>query len=229
MSRLIAVYGQRHEPDWLVEDLRANLAPWVDGFAVVDDRARPASDAWGHEGAFRWRQRQAAIDAGADWVLVVDPDERLEDRAGETIRAEIDRRGNDPVLLRLTLRELFTPTQYRVDGVWGRYRRTRLYPVRDDQAPSPKPIHAPPVPVTHGYAVVDLDVNLYHLKMVEPRNRYARAAAYNRAEMQAYRRVNTRWRRMYGVAGMRLEPIPVGREFTPGYTRPYLIDPPRTR
>ena len=173
--RLIAVYGRRHEPQWLIDDLITNLSPLVDGIVCVDDRARPASEAWGHEGQFRARQRDAAMAAGADWILVVDPDERLEDRAGQILRPLMD--GGD-ALYRLALRELFQPSAYRIDGKWGIVRRTRMYPARPGQEMSNKPIHAPPVPIHTGLPKIDVDVNLYHLKMIERPNRVHRARAY---------------------------------------------------
>lgn len=218
--RLIAVYGRRHEPDWLVEGLIANVSPWVDGIAVVDDRGRDPAEPWGHEGRFRARQRQAAVDAGADWVLVLDPDERLEDRAGEVIRPLVEQ--NRDELYRLRLCELFTPTAYRVDGRWNVLRRARLYPIRPGQQMSDKPIHAPPIPVRTGYPVVDLDVNLYHLKMIEPANRAARARAYSRAEAQHGVRLR-QWGALRTTGGMRLRSIAAGRGFSPGYSRPYRV------
>ena len=221
MSRLVAVYARRHEPQWLVDELRANLSPWVDGFAEVDDRARSATESWGHEGALRARQWEAAREAGADWVLMVDPDERLEDRAGEAIRPLMN--GRD-ALYRLTLREMFQPTAYRVDGKWGLLRRTRLFPLREGQQMSAKAIHAPAVPVLTNLLRLDLDVNLYHLKMIEPANRQRRAVAYGRAEAQHGVR-RRQWGALSQTHGMRLEQIPEGRQFTPGYSRPYVIPP----
>ena len=219
MPRLIAVYGRRHEPQWLIDDLITNLSPLVDGIACVDDRQRAASEAWGHEGRFRAAQREAAMAEGADWILVVDPDERLEDRAGDAIRPLMD--GPDAIY-RFALRELFRPNAYRIDGKWGLVRRARLYPARPGQEMSTKPIHAPPVPVHSGLPKIELDVNLYHLKMIEPPNRVHRARAYALAETQ--HRVRRRaWGALSLTAGMRLQPIPEGRGFTPGYTRPYLI------
>lgn len=219
MPRLVAVYARRHEPQWLVDELHANLSPWVDALVEVDDRQRSATESWGHEGALRARQWVAAADAGADWVLMVDPDERLEDRAGETIRPLMD--GPD-ALYRLTLRELFKPDAYRVDGKWGLLRRTRLFPLREGQQMSAKAIHAPAVPVLTNLPRLDVDVNLYHLKMVEPANRQRRAAAYGRAEAQHGVR-RRQWGALVQTHGMRLESLPGGREFTPGYSRPYLI------
>jgi hypothetical protein len=218
--RLVAVYGRRHEPQWLIDDLVKNLAQFADDVVCVDDRGRSRAEAWGHEGQFRARQRDAAMAAGADWILVVDADERLEDRAGEVLRPLMD--GPD-VIGRLALREMFAPHAYRIDGKWGLLRRSRLYPARPGQVMSEKPIHAPPVPIHTGLPKVDLDLNFYHLKMIEPANRRHRARAYALAEHQHGVR-RRQWGALSLTAGMRLQAIPPGREFTPGYTRPYLVE-----
>jgi hypothetical protein len=217
--KLVAVYGRRHEPQWLIDDMLANLAPIVDDVVCVDDRQRAATEAWGHEGRFRARQREAAMAAGADWVLVVDPDERLEARAATVLRPLLD--GPD-ALFRFNLRELFTPTSYRIDGKWGLVRRTRMYRARPGQAMSAKPIHAPPVPILSGMPKVDVDVNIYHLKMIEPANRRARARAYALAEVQHGVR-RRQWAALSSTAGMRLQPIPEGRGYTPAHTGTYLV------
>jgi hypothetical protein len=221
VSRLVLVTSRRHEPDWLVDQLLANVEPWIDDAVVVDDRDRDPAETWGHEGQMRARQRQAGIDAGADWVLQLDPDERLEDRAGQVLRPLVDH-GRQDVVYRMRLREMFTPTCYRVDGKWGLYRRTRLYPIHPGQQMSTRPIHTPAIPVVPTYRKVDLDLNLYHLKMIEPANRVARTAAYSGAEAQHGVRARS-WAGMRSTAGMRLQAVPQGRRFTPGYTRPYVI------
>ena len=217
--RLVAVYGRRHEPQWLIDELIVNLSPLVDDIVCVDDRQRAATEAWGHEGRFRAQQREAAMAAGADWILVMDPDERLEDRAGQTLRHLAD--GPDAIY-RLALRELFAPAAYRIDGHWGIVRRARLYRALPGQEMSAKPIHAPPVPIHTGLPKIDVDLNLYHLKMIEPANRRHRARAYALAEHQHGVR-RRQWAALSLTAGMRLQPIPPGRGFTPGYTRPYLV------
>lgn len=221
--KLAAVYARRHEPQWLIDDMRRNLG-WVDELIELDDRDRPADQTWGHEGTMRARQRQMAVDAGADWVLVVDPDERLEDRAARVVRALMQQYRGRPVVLRLRLRELFAPDAYRVDGRWDRYWRGRLYPVRDDSVMSGKAIHCPPCPINHPR--VPVDVNLYHLKMVEPANRAARALAYAGAEAQ-HGHPGRDWSRLTAGRGMVLRKIPPGRQFSPGYSRPYVIGDPQ--
>jgi len=222
--RLVAVYARRHEPQWLVDDLRRNIG-WADRIVEVDDRDRPADQAWGHEGTMRALQRQRAIEAGADWVLVMDPDERLEDRARTAIPELVRRLQRGPYVVQLRLRELFEPTRYRVDGRWGNLWRGRLYPVRPDSVMSDKPIHTPPCPVNPDYRRVRADINLYHLKMIEPANRPARAAAYASAEAQ-HGHPGRAWGGLTRTRGMVLQQVPQARRFSPPHTRPYLIGGP---
>lgn len=222
--RLVAVYARRHEPQWLIDDMRANLR-WVDQIVEVDDRDRDPGEAWGHEGTMRALQRQRAIEAGADWVLVIDPDERLEDRAPQVIRPLMARLRGDKVVLRLRLRELYAPDRYRADGQWGRLLRGRLYPVRDDSVMSTKSIHCPPCPINRDYRRATVDLNLYHLKMVEPANRVARVQAYAGAEAQ-HGHAGRDWSRWGAERGMVLQTVPAGRRFSPPYRRPYVIGAP---
>lgn len=224
MLKLVAVYARRHEPQWLINDLRRNIA-WVDQIVEVDDRDRPPGEAWGHEGTMRALQRQRAIEAGADWILVMDPDERLEDRARLAIPPLIARLQSSKVVVQLRLRELFTADKYRVDGRWRDVWRGRLYPAREDSVMSNKPIHTPPCPVNPDYRRVRVDINLYHLKMVEPANRAARAAAYHGAEAQ-HGHPGRRWSGLVSTAGMLLQTVPQARRFTPPYARPYVIGAP---
>jgi hypothetical protein len=222
--KVAAVYARRHEPQWLIDDLRTNLAPFAGTILELDDRGRPADQAWAHEGQLRARQRQMALESGADWVLIIDPDERIEDRAAAALHPQMRKLRGQRVILLLRLRELFAPDRYRVDGKWGMYRRGRLYPLHEGQIMSTKPIHAPPCPVKD-HRRVPVDVNLYHLKMIEPQNRPARAAAYSGAEQQAGVAAR-RWGQMTRSRGMVLQGIPAGRRFSPPYTRPYVIGAP---
>lgn len=211
--RIVATYGVWREPQWLVDEMRANLA-WVDGFAEVDDRDRTGG--WGNEGEYRRRQRAACIEAGADWVLVTSPDERWELGAGDKIRG-LAEAGRD-VFYRFKLCEMWTPKQYRVDGRWGRLRRTRLYRLRDGQTMSTKRIHAPPIPVSPKLPTLDVDIRVYHLKMINPQNRPARRAAYLAAEGTPRRQ---RWGHLTDEAGIHLATPEPGRGFAPRYTRDY--------
>lgn len=157
--KVFAGYAHRYEPGWLIDQLHENLS-WVDGFAVYDDSG--SSYAWTPADIRNRIVQQKAADAGADWLLFTAPDERwapdTEPALKEAIGKWPDRRMAFP------LRELWTPTQYRVDGIWGRKYRVRAY--RLDMLNRRTPVqHLKPA--------------VYHLKMVEPENRVRRVEVFN--------------------------------------------------
>lgn len=168
--RLIAVYSFRHDAD-LVPDLLANL-DFVDDAIGHDDRARVGG--WYHEGQTRRALIERAKDAGADWILGIDPDERFERGAGSAIRRLIQT--NDKVSFSFSIREMWTPTSYRSDGIWGVKARPSLFPVKPEQAFHDLRVHSPWTP--KGYLVRRTGINLYHLKMINPANRVARRDLY---------------------------------------------------
>lgn len=243
----MAVFGWKFEPEWLIRDMKRNLAPWVDSFAVVDCRWR-RSELWINEGHYRQLQRKAARWKRADWVLVTSPDERWEDGAGEIIRPLIDGK-KDKVVYKFHLREMWTPTAYRVDKLWGRKLRGRLYPFLPEQRMSTRRIQSGPTPIIDGsYQVRLLDLNIYHLKMIEPENRVLRAEVFEALDPdykhQTRDPAKLSWRRrqldpegvllregyhyLYNEEGIELEEIPEGHGYSPPYTRPYRFEvPPR--
>ncbi|MFP3914941.1 MAG: hypothetical protein ACLFWM_08695 [Actinomycetota bacterium] len=192
--RIVAAFAYRYEPDWLVDQLRENLS-WVDGFAELDTRGR--DDVWMPR-VERVRAVQAiARDQGADWVLALDPDERLEDGAETALRALAEMEHGR---YSLRMRELWTPSEYRVDGVWGQKWRKRFYRLGNRDEPR------------------RVDLNIYHLKMIEPANRRERVRIHS-----AHNHWDNRGRGfdyMLDEEGIVTETIPEGRGFTPPY-RPY--------
>jgi len=245
LTRLVVVFGIKYEPGWLVRDMKRNLAPWVDDFAVVDCRSRK-SELWIHEGEYRRLQREAAKRARADWVLVTSPDERWEDGAGEIIRPLIEGHKNKTIF-NFLLREMWTPTSYRVDKLWGRKRRARLFPLLPGQKSSRSRIQAGPAPVgVGGYERRTLDLNIYHLKMIEPANRVLRAEVFEALDPDYHyqsrdpKRLTARrkeldpegvllkygYHYLYNEDGIELEEIPDGRGYSPPYIRPYVFEVP---
>lgn len=231
MTKIVATYAVRSEPQWLVDDLRANLH-WVDGFAEIDNRSQVGG--WAHEGELRARQRQACRDMGADWALFVDPDERLEDSAVGLVPAAVERfqQVAPNTIISFPLREMWTPTQMRIDGVWARkLPRKRLFRLgaEGERQFHHKPIHcgAHPRGAVRERVVLD-DVRMYHLKNIEPQNRAARANAYVAADRasQLPERADTDWSWLHDETGLELAEIEPGRGFSPAYTRPYHFTPP---
>jgi hypothetical protein len=174
--KLVAMFGIKYEPQWMVDGLIENLKGWVDDFAIFDCRGR--DKLWIHEGYYRSVLREKAYQMGADWVLTTSPDERWEKNAGKVIRPLIND-NKDKVIYENLLRELYDTKHYRIDGIWGRKYRRRLYPLYyREQSFANKPIQCPSPPQDDGYEVKRIDVNIYHLKMIEPENRKLRAKVF---------------------------------------------------
>lgn len=196
--KIVAAFAYRYEPEWLVDQLRENLS-WVDGFAELDTRGR--SDVWMPRGERVAELQRIAKGMGADWILHLDPDERLEDGAEAKLR-EVAESG--PGRCSLRMRELWTPDAWRSDGVWGDRWRRRFYHVGHEAA-----------------EIQQIDVTIYHLKMIEPANRAERARVHtahntwdNRSRGFGY---------MTDESQLTLEPVPAGRGYSPPY-KPYAFE-----
>ena len=197
MARIVAAFAYRYEPDWLVDQLRENLS-WVDAFAELDDRER--TGLWGQRKPRSQELMRIALELEPDWIYWTAPDERLEDRGARLLRRLSDGPRSRYVF---HLREMWTPEEYRVDGVWGRKVRGRFFR-----------------PNGRGKARL-VDLNIYHLKMIEPANRQERARVHSIANHWDNRRRGFDY--MTDERGLRLERIPDGRGFSPPY-RPYVFD-----
>lgn len=200
---VVCAYARKYEPQFMVDDLRENCA-WVDGFVELDQRDR-TDELWSRRDERVARLRELAEGAGADWCLIMDPDERLERSAESEVRRAV---GGDPATrYSFPLLELWTPETHRVDGPWGRKTRRRLFHLR--------------TPMRR--RVLLESVLMFHLKMVEPENRPLRA--------EVHRRANTWDNKTLGFdyleeeTGLVTEPLPAGRGFDPPY-RPYRFEVP---
>lgn len=214
--RCVAVFSFRYDVQ-LVPDLIENLRPIVDGWISWDDRQ--AATMYTGDRDRRKLLIQAAYDAGAEWVLAMDPDERLERAAAQQL----------PWMIRMpfatswsfALRELYAPDAYRVDGIWGQKRQARLFRLFDRQFPIAETgafdtaeLHEPWVHYPRGRRRSDL--NLYHLKMITPERRKARSALYNALDPERrYQKVGYDY--LADDSGAVLEKIPAGREYLPAH------------
>ena len=110
-------------------------------------------------------------------LLAIDPDERYEAR----LAAKIDRlvRADGRVACTFRLREMYEPDVYRVDGLWGRKRQARLLHIADGFDRPKDGLHQPWAAFLPDARLRHTAINLYHLKMIDPRRRRARAALYN--------------------------------------------------
>ena len=234
--RLLAVLAARDEmrflPGWF-----ANVAPHVDGVVALDDgstdgttellqsrpevveliRRAPGRAAWDEVGDYK-ALIAAAVQAQADWIVSLDADHRVEhefrDRAERVIR-----RGGRLGLsgYAVHLRELWGGHDtYRADGIWGEKVRGRLFRARPDHEFDERALHAHKAPrqaqVLGRYPVADLEV--YHLRMLEPADREARRRRYETLDPDAAFQPGLGYAYLTDEAGLRLRQVRPGRAWT---------------
>ncbi|MDX8477578.1 hypothetical protein RFN28_03680 [Mesorhizobium sp. VK24D] len=208
-QRIVAVFSYRYDAH-LVPDLLANLDAIVDGWIAYDDRA--ANEIFSNEPQRRRALVAAAYEAGADWILAMDPDERLEiavaDRIGQLTR------GSRRIAWGFRCREMYTPASYRVDGTWGQKMQHRLFGAYHPDRYRSKDLHGIWFPEDLGLKLRDSGLNLYHLKMIEPKRRVARRDLYNHLDPDR-RHQDIGYDYLADEAGTVLETIPTGRDYFP--------------
>jgi len=238
MTRLVALLQARNEqrflPGWL-----ENVAPAIDGIIALDDGSEdgtaellsahpktlelirnPAGQAW-NERANQMALIKAGRRHGADWLLCIDADERLEQRFAADVPNlldEAERKGIEAYALRY--RELWNDRHhYRQDGIWGRKIRHHLF--RNDVRHTkfdPRPLHRHWMPldiVTRLPTVgANLPHNLYHLRMIRPEDRQARYERYISLDPES-RYQPEGYDYLIDEGGMELAAVPAERDFLP--------------
>ena len=233
--RLLALLPIRNHAHYL-PGFFASVVPEVDGIIALDDGSTdetaellatrsevlevlhnpPDRPAWDEMGNHR-RLLEAALRHGAEWVLSIDADERLE--RGFRRRCErVIRRGRwlGYTAYGLRLREIWdSPDRYRADGIWGDKTVPRLYRLRVDHELDKRELHGSKAPrqarVLGRYPIADL--NVYHLGMLTPELREARRRRYELLDPTA------RWQPKIGYAyltdttGLRLRRVPDARGY----------------
>ena len=238
LTRLICVTPFRNERRYL-PDFLANVAPQVDGIIALDDGSVDGSGAivGAHPSVLeviriaprqphRWhelRNRRLLVDAagrhGAEWVIALDADERLERGFRERMEQIIAAAGpGGPQAYAITFREMWdAPDQYRMDGVWGRKRSARLFRLRPDHDFGSRALHghwAPENSRGPDGAFVLADLLVYHLRMIAAADRERRMRRYlaldpdRRWQAQGYEY-------LVDTTGLVVEPLPPGREYEP--------------
>lgn len=212
--KVMAVFSYRYDAH-LVPALIENLTPFVDGWVSLDDRANP--NPMSDDPTRQARLLETAHAAGADWVLAVDPDERYEARLEQVM--PVLTAVKLPIAWSFRLREMYTPDSYRTDGVWGQKRQTRLFPLFDDLFPvaqsgrfGRKDFHGPWYP--SGYLKRRTDIDLYHLKMIDPARRAHRRDVYKALD-PTNRLQSIGYDYLADESGCVLTPIPRGRSYHP--------------
>lgn len=204
--RVLALLAVRDDlpylPGWF-----ENVGPQVDGVVALDDgstdgsaeylagrpevleliRVPPDRAEWDEAGNYR-RLVSAGDRHGADWLVSIDADERVERGFRERLEWTIARgRLVGIVALHVRLRELWgSPDHYRTDGIWGRKTRSRIFRARGGGELDSRPLHGTKVPLAYlrwpRAALADLE--FYHLRMLHPEDREARRRRYELADPQ---------------------------------------------
>ncbi|WP_164681949.1 glycosyltransferase [Fuscovulum blasticum] len=213
-ARRIAVFSYRYDAH-LVPGLIKNIRPAVHGYVAWDDRGSAA--ALSDEPMRRNRLILEAQKLGAAWLLACDPDERFEDRLARRL-PEMAAEG-EGTLWTVAMREMFDATHYRTDGIWGAKAVMRFFSVSAVGEDLTVPLHAAWVTDAERFRTAASGLNVYHMRMASPVRRRLRRALYAAADPdRQYQRPGYDY--LDDERGMRLEPIPEGR----GYSPPFVED-----
>jgi hypothetical protein len=216
-QKLIVVFSFRYD-EQLVPDLLKNIEPFADDYIAWDDRKNDLI--WRHDGEANNRLTEEARAKKADWVLHIDADERFEKNAGRVIREIIKSRKK--VVYGFPFRELWTPHSYRVDGVWGKKAKYVLFPLLTGQKFMNTRVHSQVSPQNDDYERVLTNVNLYHFKMIDPKNRLDRMRLYKQLDpVNQFQSIGYDY--LNDESGLVLEEIAKGREYFPSYRAEYQI------
>ncbi len=235
--RILALIHFRDEAGNL-PGLFANLEGQVDGVIALDDQSsdesrtivesqplllelltvEPGAQDDNEDGKNRPPLIRAAWDQGADWLLGIDADERLEYDFRRRAEREISRtEAEGQTALWVPFLELWgAPDQVRVDGIWAQKRKACLFKARRDHLFDERRMHtnwASWPPPNGEYPLADL--RLYHLRMIHAADRRARADRYRRLDP------DSQWQEigydyLVDEDGLELAPIEPGR----GYVDP---------
>ncbi len=208
---VLAVFSYRYDAH-LVPDLIENIRPSVHGFVAWDDRG--AAAALSDEPTRRARLVDSARALGASWLLTVDPDERLERACADhlpQLLAEGDR-----TLWLFTIRDMFGPSHYRVDGFWGGKSAVRLFPIAAAGNYQDMALHGRWIRAGTDHSRRHSGINLYHLRMASPARRRLRRDLYAAADPDR-RFQSIGYDYLVDERGMVLEPIPERRGFYPPF------------
>lgn len=235
--RLLALLACRNEMRYLPEYF-ANVSAQVDGVIALDDGSTDGSADFiaaqastlelirlPSQEPHHWdepRNRRLLIEAagrhGADWVLALDADERIE--RGFRPRAEVviaEGEASGTMAYAIRFRELWdAPDQYRADGMWDRKVQARLFQIRPDAVLDERGLHGHWAPLNSKTATgfPQVDLWLYHLRMIDAADRRARQARYQQLDPER------RWQAigyeyLTDENNLQLARIPEGREYEP--------------
>jgi len=231
--RLLAILAVRDGaavlPGWF-----GNVGPHVDGVVALDDgstdgtcellerqpevvellRVPADRPAWDEVGNYK-RLVHAAIRHGADWIVTLDADHRIEREFRSRVERAIRRgRALGYSVLAFRMRELWdAPDRYRADGIWGQKRRPWIFRARADHVFDEQPLHGSKAPqqgrIRGHFPLADIEV--YHLKMIRPADRVARRVRYETMDPEARYQRDVGYAYLTDENGLRLKSVPPAR------------------
>lgn len=148
----------------------------------ADVRRLPRPTFWRHEG----RARQATLEFAAGhcrdgwWMLALDCDEQIDDPAGLAKLVGVAAASGVEVV-RLRLYEMWSATEYRVDGQWSSGVQPRLHLYRPGSTVAVRPMGGGQTPMwtrRHPHTWVGKGVGLLHWGYVRPGDRRRKMDRY---------------------------------------------------
>jgi len=231
LAALVFHNEMKYLPGWF-----ANVPPQVDGVIALDDGSTDGSGdfvvaqpsvlelirlprrephVWDEPGNRR-RIIEVALRRGAEWILVVDADERLEMRFRERANAELTRAKAEGIrAYRIRLRELWgSPDRWRSDGIWSKKCPVRFFAARLDHQFDERPLHGCWAPLNSRREgdFEQSDLIVYHLRMIEAADRLARQARYQSLDPEG-RFQESGYHYLTDESGLQLKGIEEGRGY----------------
>ena len=220
MGKITALTYYRFDEDYL-EDYRKNLKNLCDDYLIIKDIEGGLMHA---EGEYRQRLYQQAYEQGTKWAVVLDPDERLEKRAGKILKKLIRQAEKENVkrIFKFNYREMYTSNEYRCDEIWNNKERVVVFPLLEENIYSDAALHMPKHPLNSDYEIINTDLNIYHLKHINPALRQHRRDIYEKLDADhKYQTIGYDY--LIDETGIELAKISWKRRFTPKY-REYHIN-----